>query len=74
MEIRCIYLVTSQNAEAVNDLLGSIGICRLSGHEVEEGIELHVAGIVGVDYGEYALEVDVALPVLADRVAERHQA
>lgn len=69
-----IYLVTSQDTEAVDDLFGSVGVCRLASHEVEESVELYVAGVVGVHDGKNTLEVDVALPVLADRVAEWHQA
>lgn len=66
------YLVTSQYAEAVNDLLGSIRICALPCHEVQEGIEVHESGVVWINGGQDPLEVDFSLSVLADRVAQRY--
>lgn len=71
---RCAHLITGQYAEAVNDLLGSISIRALPRHEVQECIEMHVSGVVRIHGRQYPLEVDLPLPVLADRVAQRHQA
>lgn len=55
-------------------MFGSVGIGALAGHEVEEGVEVHVASVVGIDDGEDALEVQITLAILANRVAQRDQA
>lgn len=68
------YLVASENAEAVDDLFRRIGVGGLARHEIEEGVEVNVARIVGIDDGQDTLEVDVALPVLSDGVSQRHEA
>ena len=43
------------------DLLGGVDISGLPGHEVQETIELHVAGGVGVHNRQDTLEVNLAL-------------
>lgn len=68
------HLVGCQDSEGVDDLFGSVGVGALAGHEVEEGVEVHIASIVGIDDGQDALEVHVALSVLADRIAQRDEA
>ena len=55
-------------------LFGSVGVGRLSGHEIEEGVEEDEAAVVRIDDGHDALEVDVALLVLAERVAQADEA
>lgn len=55
-------------------LFGSVGVGRLSGHEVEEGVEEDEAAVVGIHDGHDALEIDVALLVLAERVAQADEA
>ena len=55
-------------------MLCCVYIRGLSGHEIKEAIELHVAGVVGVDDGQDSLEVDFTLLVLAHGVAETDQA
>lgn len=55
-------------------MLSSVGVSALAGHEVQEGIEMHVAGRVGVHNGANALEVQLSLAILADGVAQRHEA
>ena len=42
-------------------MLGGVHVGRLSGHEVEEAVELDEAAAVGVDDGQDALEVDLSL-------------
>merc|ERR1719209_1098300 len=69
-----VRLVRSEDPEGVDDLLGSVHVRRLPGHEVQEAVELDIAGGVRVDDGEDTLEVDLALLVLSDAVAERDQA
>ena len=55
-------------------MLGGVNIRGFAGHEVKEAVELDVATGVGVDDGEDALEVDLALLVLANAVAKRYSA
>ena len=69
-----VRLVRGQDPEAVDDLLGGVHVGGLSGHEVKEAVKLNVAAGVGVDDGENALEVNLALLVLANTVAQRDQA
>ena len=54
-------------------LFCSVRVGGFAGHKVEEGVEEDVAAVVGVDDSHDALEVDVALLVLAQRVAQTHQ-
>ena len=42
-------------------MLGGVHVGRLSGHEVEEAVELDEAAAVRVDDGHDALEVDLSL-------------
>ena len=42
-------------------LLCSIDVRRLAGHEIEERVELDVAGVVGVHNRQDALEVRITL-------------
>merc|ERR1712241_298882 len=67
-----VGLVSGQDPEAVDDLLGSVHVGGLSGHEVKEAVELDVAAGVGVDDGQNVLEVNLALLVLANAVAKRY--
>lgn len=67
-------LVTGKNAEAIDHLFGRVGVRGLAGHEVEERIEVHVTGVIWINNSQDALEVDVALPVLPNGVAQRHKA
>ena len=69
-----VGLVGGQDPEAVDDLLGGVHVGGFSGHEVKEAVKLNVAAGVGVDDGENALEVNLALLVLANTVAQRDQA
>ena len=69
-----VGLVGGQDPEAVDDLLGGVHVGGFSGHEVKEAVELNVAAGVGVHDGENTLEVDLALLVLANTVAQRYQA
>ena len=55
-------------------MLGGVHIRGLARHTVQEAVELDKAGRVGVDDGEDALEVDLALLVLPDGVAEGDEA
>lgn len=68
------HLVPSQDPEGVNDLFCRVGVHILPRHEVQEGVELDVAGGVGIHDAADALEVNLALPVLADGVAQRDEA
>jgi len=68
------YLVTSKNAEAVDDLFCRVGVGGFARHEIEEGVEMNIARIVGINNGQNTLEVNVALPVLSDGVTQRHEA
>ena len=67
-----VRLVRGQDPEAVDDLLGGVHVGGFSGHEVEEAVELDVSAGVGVHDGENALEVNLALLVLANAVAKRY--
>ena len=69
-----VGLVGGQDPEAVDDLLGGVHVGGLPGHEVKEAVELDVAAGVGVHDGEDTLEVDLALLVLTNIVAQRYQA
>ena len=69
-----VRLVRRQDAEGVDDLLGGVDVGRLASHEVEEAVELNVSTGIGVNNGENALEVNFALLVLANTVAQRDQA
>lgn len=68
------HLVASEDTEAVDHLFRRVGVGGLARHEVQEGVEVHIARIVRIDDGQDSLEVDVALPVLADGVAQGDEA
>ena len=68
------HLIASQDPERVDNLLSCVRVDVLASHKVEEGVELYEAGAVGVHDGDDALEVDVALLVLADGVPQGDQA
>lgn len=51
------HLIGSQDSERIDDLLGSVCVGVLACHEVEEGVEVHEAGAVGIDNCQNALEV-----------------
>lgn len=42
-------------------MFGRVGVSGFAGHEIEEGIEVDVSSAVGVDNGQYPLEIDLAL-------------
>ena len=54
-------LVAGEDAEGLHDLLGGVRVRRLARHKVEEGVERHEAGVVGVHHRHDALEVSLAL-------------
>jgi len=68
------YLITSENTETIDDLFCRVSIGGFTCHEVEESIKVHIARIVGIDNGQDSLEVNVALPILSNRVSQRHEA
>ena len=70
---RGVTTPTSRGKGFSAHLFGRVRVGGLAGHEVEEGVEEDESGVVGVDDGADALEVDVALLVLAERVAEADQ-
>lgn len=55
-------------------LFGSIRVGGFASHKVEEGIKEDVAAVVGIHDGHDALEVNVSLLVLAQRVAQADEA
>jgi len=55
------YLVASQDAERLHDLLRSVCVGRLACHEVEERVECDVTHAVWVDSCHDSLEVSIAL-------------
>lgn len=61
------HLITSQNLEGGDDLVGRVGISRFPGHEVDEGLERHGAGVVGIHDAHDASELGVTL------AAKKHQ-
>lgn len=67
------YLVASKNAEAVDDLFRCVSVGGFACHEVKEGVKVYVTRIVRINDGQNSLEVNVALPVLSDRVTQRHK-
>lgn len=55
------YLVTSKDAEGVNNLFCSVSVSRFTGHEVQECVKVNVAGAVGIHNSQDALEVNLTL-------------
>ena len=54
-------LVRSQDPEGRDDLLGSVGVSRLSGHEVDERLEGDSALPVGIHQGHDAGKLSFTL-------------
>lgn len=52
-----LYLIPCQNFEGGNDLVGSVCVGRLAGHEVDEGLEGDDAHPVGIHYAHDAGEL-----------------
>lgn len=56
------HLVPGQDLEGSHDLVRRVGICRLAGHEVNEGLKCHYAQAVGVhdahDTGKLCLSLE----------------
>lgn len=57
------YLIPRQNFEWGHDLVGSVCVSRLTGHEVDEGLEGDDAHPIGIHYAHNAGEL--ILPLLA---------
>jgi len=55
-------------------LFGSVNICGLAGHEIEETVKLDIAAGIGVDNRKDTLEVNLSLLVLSNTVAKGDQA
>ena len=55
------------------NLFGRIGVGRFASHEIEEGIKKDVAAVVRIDDSHNALEVDIALLVLSERITQTDQ-
>lgn len=72
--IQISYLIASKNAETIDDLFCCVSIGGFACHEIKEGIEVHIAWIVGINDGQDSLEIDVALSILSNRVSQRHKA
>lgn len=60
-EERETHLVSSQDLEGGDDLVGCVRVCRFLGHEVNEGLERDGAAVVGIDDAHDAGELGVAL-------------
>lgn len=55
------YLIPRQNFEGSHDLVGSVRVGRLAGHEVDEGLEGDDAHPVGIHYAHDARELVLTL-------------
>lgn len=55
------HLITSQNLEGGDDLVGRVCISRFPGHEIDEGLERHRAGAVGIHDAHDASKLGVTL-------------
>lgn len=55
------HLITSQNLEGGDDLVCRVCISRFPGHEVDEGLECHSTGAVGIYYAHDASKLGVTL-------------
>lgn len=64
------HLITSQNLEGGDDLVGRVGISRFPGHEVDEGLERHGAGVVGIHDAHDASELGVTLAAKSTRLTD----
>merc|ERR1719295_311741 len=69
-----VGFVGCKDSEGVDDLFRGVDVRGLASHEVKEAVELDVSAGIGVDDGQDTLEVDLALLVLTDAVAQRDQA
>lgn len=66
-------LIGRQDPEGGDDLLGGVGVGRLPGHEVDEGLEGDRALSVGVHQGHDACELRFALrPGAKKRLLPQH--
>lgn len=55
------HLVSSQDLEGGDDLVGCVRVCRFLGHEVNEALEGDGATVVGIDDAHDTGELGVAL-------------
>lgn len=60
------HLVSSQDLEGGDDLVGCVRVCRFLGHEVDEGLERDGAAVVGVHDAHDAGELGVTLATRRD--------
>ena len=68
-----VWLVCGKDPERVDDLFGCVDVGRLPGHEVEETVELNVAGSVGVNDRQDALKKTIDgynLPIIVAKTLE----
>lgn len=65
------YLIPCQNFEGGHDLVGSVCIGRLTGHEVDEGLEGDYAHSVGIHNAHDTRELVLTL-VARERNYEAH--
>lgn len=56
-----LYLIPCQDFEGGHDLVGGVGVGRLAGHEVDEGLEGDDAHPVGIHYAHNAGELILTL-------------
>lgn len=55
------HLITSQDLERGDDLVGGVCVCRFSGHEVNEGLEGDGATSIGIHDAHDASELSITL-------------
>lgn len=55
------HLITSQNLEGGDDLVGRVCIGCFPRHEINEGLERHSTGAVGIDYSHDASKFGITL-------------
>lgn len=67
-------LVTRQNSEGINNLLGGIGIGTFTSHEIEESIKGNVSRRIGIYDGHDPPKLDIALLVTSDVVSKAYKA
>lgn len=65
------HLVSSQDLEGGDDLVGCVRVCRFLGHEVNEGLERDGAAVVGIHDAHDAGELGVTLATRETRGVNR---
>lgn len=65
------HLVSSQDLEGGDDLVGCVRVCRFLGHEVNEGLKRDGAAVVGIDDAHDAGELGVTLATRETRGVNR---